>query len=100
VTEIQVTKWREIPSMIVAKEGEDQVKISLPQRFQEAIDEAAMRLGDDDADSYMNGWVRDSWETVAGSATTAAEALAAELETTWTPEAIAALLDSYGAPQN
>ena len=39
--------------MIVAKDGEDQVKISLPQRFQEAIDEAAMRLGEDDADSYI-----------------------------------------------
>ncbi len=100
MTQIQVTKWRDIPSMIVAKDGDDQVKISLPQRFQEAIDEAAMRLGDDDADSYMNGWVRDSWLTVTGSPTTAAEALAAELETTWTPEAIAVLLDSYGAPQN
>lgn len=99
MTQVQVTKWREIPSMIVAKDGEDQVKISLPQRFQEAIDEAAMRLGDEDADSYMNGWVRDSWETVAGSPTTAAEALAAELETKWTPEALLALLDSYGAAQ-
>ena len=85
--------------MIVAKDGEDQVKISLPQRFQEAIDEAAMRLGEDDADSYINGWVLDSWETVAGSATTAAEALAADLETKWTPEALLALLDSYGAAQ-
>jgi hypothetical protein len=85
--------------MIVAKEGEDQVKISLPPRFQEAIDEAAMRLGEADADAYMNGWTRDSWETVAGSPTTAAEALAAELEANWTLEALAALLDSYGAVQ-
>jgi hypothetical protein len=72
MTEIQITKWRDIPSMIVAKDGEDQVKISLPARFQEAIDEAAMRLGEADADAYMDGWTRDSWETVAGSATSAA----------------------------
>ena len=97
MTEIQITKWRDIPSMIVAKDGEDQVKISLPARFQEAIDEAAMRLGEADADAYMNGWTRDSWETVAGSPTFAAEALAAELEAKWTLEALAALLDSYGA---
>ena len=97
MTEIQITKWRDIPSMIVAKDGEDQVKISLPARFQEAIDEAAMRLGEADADAYMNGWTRDSWETVAGLPTTAAEALAAELEAKWTLEALAALLDSYGA---
>ena len=56
MTEIQITKWRDIPSMIVAKDGEDQVKISLPARFQEAIDEAAMRLGEADADAYMDGW--------------------------------------------
>ena len=99
MTEIQITKWRDIPSMIVAKDGEDQVKISLPARFQEAIDEAAMRLGESDADAYMDGWTRDSWDAVAGSATSAAEALAAELETKWTPAALAVLLDSYGAVQ-
>ncbi|MGY9024315.1 MAG: virulence factor [Candidatus Nanopelagicales bacterium] len=98
MTEIQITKWRDIPSMIVAKDGEDQVKISLPARFQEAIDEAAMRLGEADADAYMDGWTRDSW-AVAGSVTSAAEALAAELETKWTPAALAVLLDSYGAVQ-
>jgi hypothetical protein len=99
MTEIQITKWRDIPSMIVAKDGENQVKILLPARFQEAIDEAAMRLGEADADAYMNGWTRDSWAAVAGSATSAAEALAAELESKWTPVALAVLLDSYGAVQ-
>ncbi|NCG01911.1 MAG: hypothetical protein GWP22_00385 [Actinomycetales bacterium] len=99
MTEIQITKWRDVPSMIVAKDGEDQVKISLPARVQGAIDEAAMRMGETDADAYMDGWTRDSWEAVAGSATSAAEALAAPLETKWTPAALALLLDSYGAVQ-
>ena len=99
MTEIQITKCRDIPSMIVAKDGEDQVKISLPARFQEAIYEAAMRLADAAAAAYMDGCPRDSSDTVAAPPTSAAEALAAELETKWAPAALAALLDSYGAAQ-
>jgi hypothetical protein len=44
VSEIQVTFWREIPSMVAARQGEEVAKVQLPQRFQEAIDEAG-KLG-------------------------------------------------------
>ncbi len=60
MSEYQITSWRVIPSMVVAREGEKTVKAQLPMRFQEAIDEAAMRMGEADADSYMNGWTGDS----------------------------------------
>ena len=46
MTEYQVTRWRELPSMVTAREGEEVVKAELAGRFQRAIDEAAMRLGD------------------------------------------------------
>jgi hypothetical protein len=72
------------------------VKVPLPSLFQEAIDEAAMRLGASDADAYLEGWTRGPWQDVAGSAARAAEATTAALEATWTPEAIAAFLDSCG----
>ena len=49
VTEYQITSWRELPSLVVARDGDDVVKVSLPSRIQEAIDEAAMRLGEADA---------------------------------------------------
>ena len=45
MAEIQVTWWRDLPSLVVARDGDDVVKVPLPPRFQEAIDEAAMRLG-------------------------------------------------------
>lgn len=96
MTEVQVTRWREIPSMVVARDGDEVVKVPLAARFQEAIDEAAMRLGDTDADAYLEGWTRDPWQVMAGSAAQAADAVTAELEATWTPDALAALLDSYG----
>ena len=44
MSEFQITRWHQIPSMIIAREGEQIIKIMLPTRFQEAIDEAAMRI--------------------------------------------------------
>lgn len=96
MSEVQVTYWRDIPSMVAAREGEDVVKIPLAQRFQEAIDEAAMRLGDTDADSYLAGWTRSEWEAVATDPATAAAERAAALEETWPDEALSAYLDDLG----
>ena len=45
MSEYQITYWRDIPSMVMAREGDDTARAQLAQRFQEAIDEAAMRLG-------------------------------------------------------
>ena len=96
MAEVQVTRWRDLPSLVTARDGDDIVKVPMPPAFQEAIDEAAMRVGAVDADAYMEGWSRGLWEDVAGSATQAAEAVTAELEATWTPEALAAFLESCG----
>ena len=52
-----MTFWRDLPSLVVAREGESVTKAPLAGRFQEAIDEAAMRLGETGADAYLDGWV-------------------------------------------
>jgi hypothetical protein len=93
MAEIQVTYWREIPSMVAAREGDDVVKVPLAQRFQEAIDEAAMRLGEVDADAYLAGWVRSDWEAVSSDAATAAADRSRALEEQWDDAALTAYLD-------
>ena len=40
MTEFQVTSWRDIPSMVASRDGDEIVKIPLHQRCQDAIDEA------------------------------------------------------------
>ncbi|MDX6544646.1 MAG: Virulence factor, partial [Gaiellales bacterium] len=40
MAEYRITYWREIPSMVTAREGDATAKSGLPARFQEAIDEA------------------------------------------------------------
>jgi hypothetical protein len=100
MAELQVTSWRDLPSLVVAREGDDVVKIPLPPRFQEAIDEAAMRLGAVDSTAYLEGWTRSPWEPVTGDITAAAEESVQALEGQWSDEAIAAYLDAIGPAQD
>ena len=63
----QITSWRDLPSLVVAREGSDTVKVPLDPRLQEAIDEAAMRLGEVGSDAYLAGWTRSPWTDGEGT---------------------------------
>ncbi len=44
MAEYQITYWRDLPSMVTAREGRrNTAKVELSQRFQDAIDRAARR---------------------------------------------------------
>ena len=97
MSEYQIMRWREIPSMVVARSGETTIKIMLASRFQEAIDEAAMRLGEIDADAYTAGWNRDPWAEAECAPDVVAAQIVEKLEVEFSEEKITALLDSLGA---
>jgi hypothetical protein len=96
VTEFRVTYWRDLPSLVTAREGEHTAKAPLDARFMVAIDEAAMRLGATDSDAYLEGWRQTDWEARDGSPEEVVEAVASELETEFGITRVQALLDSYG----
>jgi hypothetical protein len=96
MSEYQITYWRELPSLVVAREGDVQAKTQLAPRFQEAIDEAAMRLGDVSSGDYLEGWRRDAWTPGDGAPIELAAAVVARLEEQWSPQAIEAFLDGLG----
>ena len=97
MAQYQITYWKELPSMVVAKQGDENVKIQLAQRLQEAIDEAAMRLGESDADAYLAGWSRSDWQEVDGDPTNVAESISAKLENEFTEEKINTFLDQLNS---
>ena len=99
MAEYQITSWRELPSLVVAREGDTQAKVPLPQRFQEAIDEAAMRLGEVSSDAYLAGWERGGWTAGDGSPADLAAAVVEQLETAWPDAAVQSFLDALGPPQ-
>ncbi|MFC7726526.1 virulence factor [Nocardioides sp. GCM10028917] len=96
MAEYQVTRWRDLPSMLVVRADDETVKSELAPRFQEAIDEAAMRLGDTGADDYLAGWERSPWTEADGTPSEVLERVAAELDAEWPADRIAAYLDELG----
>ncbi len=52
--------WRDIPSQVIAKRGRVTAKVPLTQRFQVAIDRAAMRAGKGSSDLYIEEWRREA----------------------------------------
>lgn len=54
-----IVYWRDIPSQVIMKKGRNREKVLLQQRFQQAIDRAAMRARKLDSDAYMGEWKRE-----------------------------------------
>lgn len=88
-----MTLWRDLPSMVAARAGDETAKVQLAARFQEAIDEAAMRLGDTGADDYLDGWTRSPWTAADGSPADVLDRVAADLDAQWPASRLAAYLD-------
>ena len=93
MAEYQITYWRDFPSLVTAREGRrNTAKVELSQRFQVAIDEAAMRLGLTGTDAYLEHWRREGWQARAGTIEEIAAAVAAEVEAVYPPERIRTML--------
>ena len=60
MAELTVIWWRAIPAQVVAREGRTTARAQLTNRFQEAIDMAATRVGLIGTDDYLNEWHRET----------------------------------------
>jgi len=58
--ELTVIWWRDIPAQVTAGTGRGATRRQLTDRFQEAIDAAAMRAGLIGSDTYLEEWRRES----------------------------------------
>ncbi|TNE33992.1 MAG: hypothetical protein EP348_11835 [Alphaproteobacteria bacterium] len=81
MAQLSILYWRDIPSQVVVKEGRKNAKILLSQKFQEAIDMAAMRDKAHESDAYLEGWRKGDPEPVEGDLEAAAATVAEKLET-------------------
>ena len=55
-----IVYWRDIPAQVIVQRGRRREKVRLSQRFQEAIDRAAMRAGKGSSDAYIEEWRRET----------------------------------------
>ncbi|MFO1436128.1 MAG: virulence factor [Gammaproteobacteria bacterium] len=90
-----VVSWRDIPAQVIVKRGRDVAKVPLSQRFQVAIDRAAMRAGKGSSDEYLADWKRNSRD--CGDDIEAEAAAEAErLETVFNDAQLEKLVKSHG----
>ncbi len=78
--QLTVIWWRDIPSQVIAKSGRANAKRMLAERFQEAIDSAAMRAGAGTTDDYLADWRRDGEPLPEGDLQAIVDARVEELE--------------------
>jgi len=91
-----ITYWRDIPSAVSVKAGRREEKRMLGERFQEAIDMAAMRGGASDTDSYLADWRRAEPIAVGDDLASEVEAAKARLETEFSQEKLKLLIANGG----
>ena len=77
---VQVTYWREIPVLVRAWDGTDDVSVPLSQRFQDLVDAVAMQDGLSAAHDYLGEWRAGPDEERPGPAPPVAAGVAAALE--------------------
>ncbi len=87
--------WRDIPSQVMVRVGRDTSKVMLSQRFQEAIDRAAMRAGKGSSDLYLAEWRRTT-ASCAGDPDIAATSEAQRLEAAYDDARLEALVKAKG----
>ena len=87
---LEIIYWRDIPAQVIAKSGRDVHRVSLTDRFQEAIDRAATRAGLIGTDEYLAEWRKERAD-LDGDPADVAVATAEEMEDDYSD----ALLEVY-----
>ena len=93
--EVTVVWWRDIPAQVLGGRGRDATKVVLSERFQEAIDTAATRVGLIGTDDYLSEWKRER-RAVGDDVDTEARALAERFETEFDDERLNELAANGG----
>jgi hypothetical protein len=91
-----VISWRDIPAQVIVKRGRETAKVPLSQRFQEAIDRAAMRAGKGSSDAYLADWARSAPRPCGEDLQAAAESEAARIEAQFTDEYLERMIRAKG----
>ena len=92
-----VVYWRDIPAQVIVKAGRQTAKRQLSERFEKAIDRAAMRAKLRDTDSYLEEWRRATPVDCGDDLEAEADTAMRQLETEFDEARLAALVASGGA---
>ena len=93
---VTIVYWRDIPAQVIVGKGRRGTKAPLPERFEQAIDRAAMKAGAKDDDAYMAGFRKAAPVEVEGDAQEVANAEAARIDAEYDADRLRALIANDG----
>lgn len=93
---VTIVYWRDIPAQVIVGKGRRASKVQLPERFEQAIDRAAMKVGAAGSDAYLAEWRRGTAFSVDGEADQIATDQAAALEAEFDKKRIIQLIENDG----
>lgn len=96
MAEVTIVYWRDIPAQVIVGKGRRGTKKPLPERFEQAIDRAAMKTGAAGTDDYLAEWRKAEPFTVEGEDEEVATAQVARIDAEYDKERIKALIDNNG----
>jgi cvfA/B/C family virulence factor len=94
--DLTIVYWRDIPAQVIVKRGRVSAKRQLTERFEKAIDRAAMRAKLRDTDSYLAEWRRAQPQPCGEDLEAEAQSAADRLEKEYSEERLATLVANGG----
>lgn len=94
--DVTIVYWRDIPAQVIVGKGRSASKMPLPERFEQAIDRCAMKVGAKDADLYLAEWRKGEPFAMDGAAAEIAAAEAARLDAEYDKDRLKQLIDNSG----
>ncbi|MEP2533135.1 virulence factor [Shimia sp.] len=94
--DVTIVYWRDIPAQVIVGKGRRGAKKQLAERFEQAIDRAAMKVGAADTDAYLSEWRKAAPYPVEGDPQAIVESEAARLEAEFDQERIKQLINNDG----
>ncbi len=103
--DVTIVYWRDIPAQVIVGGGGGRggggrrggaKRPPLPERFEQAIDRAAMKVGAADTDAYLAEWRKADPFTVEGNQDEIAQAEAARIDAEYDQERLKALIANDG----
>ena len=94
--EVTIVYWRDIPAQVIVGKGRRGAKVQLSERFEQAIDRAAMKVGAAETDAYLAEWRKAAPYEVEGDPEAVAKAEAARIEAEFDGDRIRALIANDG----
>ena len=96
MVDVTIVYWRDIPAQVIVGKGRRGSKRQLAERFEQAIDRAAMKVNAKDTDAYLAEWRKAAPYPVEGDPDEIAAAEANRLETQYDTNRIKELIANDG----